>query len=115
MGLVAGADTDELWTWFERERDLRPHVRLDRPPVPGDGMGPEYVIAAAVPALAMIARSVCNYLAVRTANRGAKLILRVTSETGAVTEVEVERTTDEVRLARLLLAAAGERDAPAER
>lgn len=111
VGIAAGEDTNELWKWLERERDLRPYLKAVPGSLAGDAMGAEeYVIAAAVTALPIVARSVCNYLAVRVKHRGATLSLRVTNESGRVTEIKVDRAGDPEGLTRLLLDAAGSTD-----
>jgi Effector Associated Constant Component 1 len=103
LSLTAGNETGDLWTWIKREGDLRGHVRCRPGPIPEGTLGPDIVIAAAVSAVAVLARSVCGYLAMRERSRGADLELTVTRKSGEVDRLVVSRAIDPVVLAELLV------------
>ncbi|MFJ5985459.1 hypothetical protein [Lentzea sp. NPDC092896] len=101
----AGDETGVLWTWLNREDDLRGKIRTKSVPPPPESMSIDVVIAADGDAIAALARSVCRYLEVREPGRGTELELTVTRPNGEKVRIVVARGTAHGSILDLLLGA----------
>ncbi|MEU7587960.1 hypothetical protein AB0A95_16875 [Micromonospora sp. NPDC049230] len=102
---AASDETSALWAWLEREEDLRAQMKLRPGDIPSETMGAEYFIVASLAAASVLAKSICEYLAVRDNRRGSDIVLKITTRSGGSQEVKVNRTTDAVELTKLFLRA----------
>ncbi|MEU8423488.1 hypothetical protein AB0C15_21700 [Micromonospora sp. NPDC048835] len=102
---VASDETSDLWSWLEREEDLRAQIKLRPSDIPSETMGAEYFIVASLAAVSVLARSICEYLVARHNRRGSDIVLKITTSSGGLQEVKVNRTTDAVELTKLFLQA----------
>ncbi|MEU0790745.1 hypothetical protein ABZ342_11805 [Amycolatopsis sp. NPDC005961] len=95
---------DDLPGWLALEEDLRGRLRTTSGRATPETMGWDVVVAAAVAAVPVLARSVCGYLVERDRLRKGDLLLSYTTEDGREVHVRLTRATEPAALAETLLA-----------
>jgi hypothetical protein len=100
--IFAGVESADLWKWLDREDELRGSLTTAPQETLPESMAVEMVIAAAVTAVAAVARSLCRYLEVRERHRGTDLELTITRPNGQTEHVIIKRGMDPDQITGLL-------------